>query len=64
MDPVAIANLLAALIPLGIKVYSEIEAANTGQLAPITDIITAANTGWVDVIAAAQAELAKVPVTN
>ena len=59
MDPVAIANLLSLLLPLGVKLYTEIQQANADQLKPIEDILAAADGNWDAVTAAAQAELAK-----
>ena len=61
MDAIAIANLLSLLLPLGMKVYTEIQQANADQLKPIADILAAADADWDAVIAAAQAELAKTP---
>lgn len=61
MDPVALANLLSLLLPLGMKVYTGIQQAHTDKLKPIEDILAAADANWNDVIAAAQAELAKLP---
>ncbi len=59
MDPVALANLLAQLIPLGLKVYTGIQQANADQLQPIETILAAADANWDAVAAAAQAELNK-----
>ena len=59
MDAVAIANLLSILIPLGMKVYTEIQQANSDQLKPLADILADADKNWDAVIAAAQAEIAK-----
>jgi len=63
MDAVAIANLLSILIPLGMKVYTEIQQANSDQLKPLADILAAADKNWDAVIAAAQAEIAKAAPT-
>ena len=54
MDPLAIANLLAQLLPLGINLYKEIQAANTGDLKPIEEILAAADANWNAVIAESQ----------
>ena len=59
MDPIALANLLAILVPLGAKVYIAIQQANQDQLKPLADVIAAADANWDDVIVNAQAEIAK-----
>jgi hypothetical protein len=59
MDPVALANLLSILIPLGMKVYTGIQEANQDQLKPLAEILSAADANWDAVAAAAQAEIAK-----
>ena len=59
MDPVALANLLSLLLPLGMKVYTGIQQANADKLKPIEDILAAADVNWDAVITAAQGELAK-----
>lgn len=63
MDPasiIAIANLLGLLLPLGAKVYDQIQQANADQLKPIADILAASDKNWDQVLAAAQAEIAKL----
>ena len=60
MNPLALANLLSLLIPLGMQVYTQIQQAHSGQLAPIEDVLAAADKNWDSVIANAQAELAKL----
>jgi hypothetical protein len=59
MDPVTIANLLAQLLPLGIKLYQEIQQANQDKLKPLAEILAAADSNWDAVATAAQAEIAK-----
>jgi hypothetical protein len=59
MDPVTLANLLAQLLPLGIKLYEEIQQANQDKLKPLAEILTAADSNWDAVATAAQAEIAK-----
>jgi hypothetical protein len=56
---VALAQLLSVLLPLGTKVYNQIQQANSDQLQPIADVLAAADKNWDDIIAAAKAELAK-----
>jgi hypothetical protein len=63
MDPIAIANLLSLLLPLGMKLYDEIQQANTNQLKPLQEILSAADANFDAVIAEAQAELSKVTST-
>ena len=63
MDPaaiLAIAQLLSVLLPLGAKVYDQIQQANADQLKPIQDILAASDLNWDQVIAAANAEIAKL----
>ena len=57
---IAIANLLGLLLPLGAKVYDQIQQANADQLKPIADILAASDKNWDQVLAAAQAEIAKL----
>jgi len=64
MDPIALANLLAILVPLGAKVYIAIQQANQDQLKPLADVIAAADANWDDVIVNAQAEIAKFTPTG
>lgn len=59
MNPLAIAQLLAQLLPLGIQLYKEIQSANSGTLPPVETILAAADANWDAVIFAAQAELNK-----
>lgn len=59
MDPIALANLLAILIPLGTKIYTGIQAANADKLKPLADILAAADANWDSITAAANAEIAK-----
>jgi hypothetical protein len=61
MDPIAIANLLSLLLPLGVKLYTEIQQANADQLKPIDEILAAADANYDEVAAKAQAELDKIP---
>lgn len=61
MDPIALANRLSILIPLGAEVYGQIQQVNADQLKPLADVLAAADANWDTVIAAAQAELAKTP---
>ena len=61
MNPIALANLLSILIPLGAKVYGQIQQANADQLKPLADVLAAADTNWDSVITAAQEESAKTP---
>ena len=64
MDPasaLALAQLLAQLLPLGISAYTQIQQANQDQLKPIEEVLAAADAQWDSVIKAAQAELAKTP---
>lgn len=58
-EAVALANLLSILIPLGVKTYSQIQAAYADKVKPIGDILADADTNWQAVIDAAQAELDK-----
>ena len=63
MDPaaiLAIAQLLSVLLPLGAKVYDQIQQANADQLKPIQDILAASDLNWDQVITAAKAEIAKL----
>ena len=57
MEPVALANLLAQLIPLGINVYTQIQQANTEQLKPIEDVLALADKNWQSITDAANKEL-------
>lgn len=59
MNPVQIAQLLAQLLPLGIQLYKEIQAANSGSLASVETILAAADANWDAVIFAAQTEINK-----
>lgn len=59
MDPVTLANLLSILIPLGMKVYTEIQQANADQLKPLAEILAAADANWDAVAAAAKAQISK-----
>lgn len=59
-EVLAIANLLSILIPLGTKVYTDIQAAHADQLKPLDDILTATDGNWQTVATLAQAELAKL----
>lgn len=53
-----VAQLLGTLIPLGVKTYTEIRAANpSSNLPPIEDILKQADQNWQDVIDAAKKEL-------
>jgi len=57
---VALANLLAELIPLGIGAYQQIKDANQdANLKPLEEILTKANLNADAIIATAQAEIAK-----
>lgn len=56
---VAIANLLAQLLPLGINIYNQIEAANQNAgLQPLADILAAADVNYKAIQAAAVAQFA------
>jgi transcriptional regulator len=59
MDTIAIANLLSVLLPLGVKLYTEIQEANADQLKPIAEILAAADANWDAVAKAAHDEIAK-----
>jgi hypothetical protein len=67
MDPVTEANLAAIGIQIFAQIYNSIQQAHQNQLKPLADILAAANTIDDNVIAAAQAEIAKlttaVPLT-
>jgi len=59
---IALANLLAILLPIGTKVYDQIQQANSGaDLKPIADVLAAADQNWDAIVAAAKAELDKLP---
>ena len=60
MDMTALMNLLSLLIPLGMKVYTTVQQAEADKYKPIADVLAAADADWDTVIAAAQAELAKL----
>lgn len=61
MNLLGIAQLLQILLPLGAQVYNEIRNANSSANLPDLDTILAAtDKNWDSVIAAAQAELAKL----
>lgn len=60
MDPVAIANLTALGIQIFSQIYNGIQQSNTNALKPLADILAAANTIDDDIIAKAQAEIAKL----
>lgn len=60
MTPLEIAQLLQILLPLGADLYNKIKNANTGANLPsVADILANTDKGWDEVIAAANAELAK-----
>ncbi len=59
MNPLALAQLLSLLIPLGMKVYAEIQQANSGTIPPMADVLAAADKNWDTIYAAGLAELAK-----
>ena len=63
MDPIQIANLAALGIQIFSQIYNGIQQANANQLKPLADILAAANTIDDDVIAKAQAEIAKLTAT-
>ena len=60
MNPVALANLLSVLLPLGMQIYTQIQQAHSGELKPLEEILATADANWDTVITAAQAELAKL----
>ena len=60
MDPIAIANLAALGIQVFSQIYNQIQQANANSLKPLADILAAANKIDDDVIATAQAEIAKL----
>lgn len=61
MNPLAIAQLLQVLLPLGAQVYNQIRSANAGANLPDVETLLAnADKNWDSVIAAANAEIAKL----
>jgi len=60
MDPITIANLSALGIQVFSQIYAQIQQANANSLKPLADILAAANKIDDDVIATAQAEIAKL----
>ena len=57
----ALANLLSVLLPLGAKIYDQIQQANSGaNLQPIEEVMANTDKNWDDVLAAAKAEIAKL----
>jgi len=64
MNGLALAQLLQLLLPLGAQVYNQIRAANSGAGLPDVETLLAnADKNWDSVIAAANAEIAKLPPT-
>lgn len=62
MTPLEIAQLLQILLPLGADLYNKIRSANTGAPLPsVETILAGTNQNWGNVIAAAKAEIAKLP---
>ncbi len=61
MDPTALAALLAQLIPLGIQVYSQLEAANPSTVPALATVLAQADADW-DAIAAAAKDQLNPPV--
>ena len=64
MDPVTLANLIALGLQIGMKAYEEIQQANADSIKPLADILDAANKIDDSVIAAAQAEIAKLTAVS
>lgn len=60
MDPVQIANLAALGIQIFSQIYNGIQQANADQLKPLAEILAAADTIDDDIVAKAQAEIAKL----
>lgn len=63
MNPLAIAQLIASLLPSLLNLYNEIAAQYQGQVQPIEEILKAANVNWDQVAAAAQKEIDNTPTT-
>lgn len=62
---IALAQLLAQLLPLGISTYTQIAAANQDAgLKPIQDIIAAADVNFNSIEQAAQTEINNLQQTN
>ena len=64
MDPVTITlimDALSKLIPAGVQVYTAIQQANQAQYPPISELLADNDKIAADMIATAQAELAKTP---
>jgi hypothetical protein len=57
MDPTALANLLAQLIPLGIQTYEQLVQANATAGQTTAQMLAKANADWQSVITEAQSQL-------
>lgn len=57
MDPVALAALIAQLLPVGIQIYNQIAAANPATVPPLSTILVGADASWDQVAATAQGQL-------
>jgi hypothetical protein len=57
MDPVTLAALIAQLVPVGIQVYNQIQAANPDTVPPLSNVLAAADADWDAVAKQAQAQL-------
>jgi hypothetical protein len=60
MNPIALANLLALLLPLGIQTYKQIQAAHAGAVKPIEEVLASADMDVDAFLAMAREEIAKL----
>ena len=61
MNPVAIAQLIASLLPSLIQLYNNIASQYSGQVPPIETILAQADANWNAIATAAQAEIKPGP---
>lgn len=59
MNPTALANLLAQLLPLGISLYNQIHQQYSETVPPLETILSESDLNWDAIAAAATKELPK-----
>lgn len=59
MDPTALANLLAQLLPIGINLYMQIQKQYADQIPPLETILANSDANWQSIIDAANVEINK-----
>ena len=57
----AIAQLIAQLLPVAVNAYKEIQQANQSSLPPVETILASADANWDQIAATAQAQLSNKP---